>query len=101
MSIIERAKSIQTLDNIPQELMKTLFFNNAIEERMMKTWEDSKGEILDSRIFAVQKLKLEIIKALRDMDPNVQMEKLALEKQAELALAMAKKRISKPVVKIW
>lgn len=92
MSIIERAKA-GTLIDLPNELVKSLVYLAELENRCMKTWEDSNGEIVDSRIAQWIKLKLDVIKSLHDMDPNTKREELEMEKRAELALAMAKKQL--------
>lgn len=93
MSIIERARNTEIV-NMPLELIKSLTYLSELENRVMKTWEDSNGEILDSRLAQWIKLKLDVIKSLHEMDPNTKREELEMEKRAELALAMAKKQIS-------
>lgn len=92
MSIIERAKNTK-LVNMPLELMKSLTYLAELENRVMQNWEDSKGEILDTRIAQWIKLKLDVIKSLHDMDPNTKREEIEMEKRAELALALAKKQM--------
>lgn len=92
MSIIERARNTEIV-NMPLELMKSLTYLAELENRVMKTWEDSNGEILDSRLAQWIKLKLDVIKSLHEMDPNTKREQLEMEKRAELALAMAKKQM--------
>lgn len=93
MSIIERARSGPLVD-LPSELVKSLVYLAELENRCMKTWEDSNGEIVDSRIAQWIKLKLDVIKSLHSMDPNTRREEVRIEKEAELALACAKQMLT-------
>ena len=77
---------VAQLDNI-------ISYNCSIMESMLKTFNDSGGEMFDSRIIPLQKMILESIKCKADIDPAMKAKSLALEGQASLAIEIYKKQL--------
>lgn len=90
MSIIEKEGE---LTNPVKHLDRILEYNCEIQNRMMQNYNDSDGEILDSRLWKAQKMILEAIKLKNDMDPTTKEKELQREMQAEAALHVAKRMI--------
>jgi hypothetical protein len=75
------------------QLDKIIAYNSSIMENMLKNFNDSNGEVFDSRIIPLQKMILESIKVKADIDPAMKAKSLALEGQASLAIEMYKKQM--------
>jgi len=93
MSIVERARANLAAPNIREHLSHILFYDSDIQERMLHNFEDSNWEVLDPRLFTVQKMILETAKLLKEIDPVENTQKLQREKMADLALEVAKQQL--------
>ena len=81
--------------NILNELRKIVSFDAELQRQILTNFMDSNGEILDSRLFTIQKIIIEAAKMLKELDPDIKRQELEMNAKAELALEIFRKRIKK------